>query len=91
MVLTQGEKMVWAAVYGVEYMRRVNMQPLDGPAGEGSREWWEAWEREQAHSAIESAACAVELMRSSEPEIEDGFGSDHEVTQMLRAMLGDEG
>jgi hypothetical protein len=85
--MTPGEKMVWAAFYSQEYAKAVKNPPSDCLRGEGSGERWKEWEMDQASSAIEGACYAVKKMRMTLSRISEGFGSEHHVTQMLRAML----
>lgn len=89
--MTDGEKMVWAAVYAVGYNEAINPPPeiaalLGGP-GYISRE---EHENQGVHAAIEAASYAVESMREAAPEIKEGFDCDGcDVYKMLKEILED--
>jgi len=87
MILTHGEKMVWAAAFVDEFM------PGFKEPGENciDTEKWEQYEIDLAAMAAESACGAVCRMRDAKERVEHGFGEDSDVTQMIRAMLGDDG
>jgi len=89
MILTQGEKMVWAARFVQKY--DISKPPSECLRGAGSRDRWRQWEIETAVSAAESACYAVRRLREIGDKVSEGYGDDSEVSKMFRAMLGDEG
>ncbi len=75
MILTQGERMVWAAAY-VEYVeKRIAEFGMCGIGG--------------AAKAADHAGVVVQSMRDAADLVEERLEADR--VQMLRAMLGDEG
>ena len=88
MILTQGEKMVWAVAYA-----RTLADCIRESVGETRAK--------DVEFAVHRAACSVRALRDLEKVasqrraftegIEWHSLSDHEDGQMLRAMLGDEG
>ncbi len=81
MILTQAEKMVWAAAWD----REINNRPLRSLCRD------EAFRHRRCEAMNEGLRCVWE-MRQALKESEDGVDDyDVEAVQMLRAMLGDEG
>lgn len=80
--MTDGEKMVWAAVFAKHY-------DLSSPPRDVVHDTkkWQAWESAQVHIAIECAAGAVERMREEVEAIAKGFGADSLVTIALADMV----
>lgn len=83
--MTEGEKMVWAAVYAKK--RDLSNRPSDCIIGEGSDERWRQWEEDQTVSAIEHANYAVQAMREALPAVIEGYGEDDDTTRHLKDML----
>jgi hypothetical protein len=84
MILTQGEKMVWAAAFA-SAMKANSACYLNGPDGKRAR-----------LIAIDGGGATVRMLRRALKEAEDAFDHDQNLIteddlQMLRAMLGDEG
>lgn len=96
MILAQGEKMVWAAVFATELRCLREDGWKNGPAGKGAEEEYNIC----VHGAVESGYEAVMEMRKVAIELQSRLDStekkkqrddDKGELQMLRAMLGDEG
>ena len=84
MILTQGEKMVWAAAFASALKANSDCY-LNGPDGRRAR-----------LIATDRGGAAVRTMRRSLKDAEDAFDHDRNSINeddllMLRAMLGDEG
>ena len=76
MILTQGEKMVWAAAFVSDFRERVRR---NGLSGQGPL---------VVILPVETAHASIIALRAAQDQLKDD-GS--EAAQMLRAMLGDEG
>ena len=74
MILSQGEKMVWAAAFVEDINKQRNRYPTT----------------EDVASAVVSSCDVVLLMRTPMPESGSGFRPGEGAMQMLRAMLRDE-
>lgn len=73
--MTQGEKMVWASVYAIEYMQQKDRACLGiTPSVE---------------TAVELAWAAVFYLRQSRDAVKDGWGDDFEGLEMLDEMIAD--
>lgn len=85
--MTNGEKMVWAAVFARE------MEVLHNPPPyvvmDQDRTKWEEWEQEQACSAAEIACAAVDHLRDiiNTGRLHHGFGDIGGVVQMALEMI----
>lgn len=76
--MTNNEKLVWAAAYAVELnQREVFHQTYGGERNEVA----------DTATAAEVAWSAVVRMRDALPAVEEGWGEDDEVTEMLREMI----
>lgn len=84
MILTNGEKMVWAAAFVHDFVPRLQEPPAWATKDHNE---WEKYEVGIAQSAAEVSCAAVVRMRDAAKE---EIGGEH-VDAMLRAMLGDEG
>ena len=69
--MTQGEKLVWAAVYA-------NRLDLKNPPKHVimDDEKWAEWERGQVMAAVEYAGIAVRYLREVRSETKSGYGGD---------------
>jgi len=83
--LSVGEKMVWAAAFVAEFLPAFRNP---GPICSDSEKWAQ-WEIDLAQGCAETARGAVGRMRDAMVGVVEGFGEDDDVTQMLRAMLGE--
>lgn len=72
-MMTEGEKMVWAAAYAADYTRQLNDRSRLGT-------------RISIPASIDNAWYAVEQMRKARPAIVEGFGNSP-VLSMLDEML----
>lgn len=83
-VMTDPEKMIWAAVYAREFNLR--NPPSHCLSGEGSDERWAEWEANKCHQAAEVASAAVEHLREQRESIQEGhkgFATATFVNQMV--------
>jgi hypothetical protein len=83
--MTDGEKMVWAAVFALEF-QETKHPPSRVLTPDKSEEWAE-WERDIVSSAIERAGIAVRYLREAEKRIADGYGPS-ETEEFYKAMMG---
>ncbi len=92
--MTNGEMMVWAAVYARQY--NLLLRPPDDVCLKINEPGvWDKFEEDVLSHAADRACRAVQSMRGSLPDIEEKFGLDmdadedhsREVTKMLREML----
>lgn len=70
--MTDGEKMVWAAVFAKEL--NLHNPPSRCLVGKDADKEWTKWEAAQVQSAIESAGYAIEHLREAEPGVYGGHG-----------------
>ena len=84
--MTQGEKMVWAAVFAAKHDISNPPRHCLVPHGEETDKRWQEWEANQAVSAIEFAGYAVLRLREVEGRVADGFGEDSDVYQLYMEM-----
>jgi len=82
--MTQGERLVWAAAYAKEFDLRNPPRECCLPKNDAM---WREWEESQVHQAIELACCAVAYMRRVRGDIQNGYGKDSDVAQMLDDIL----
>jgi len=76
--MTNGEKMVWAAVFAKEF----DLSKCGCDAEKEST---------MVHQAIEEAAGAVYYMRKERDSIIEGFGESSDVTVLLNEIMGNQG
>lgn len=74
--MTQGEKMVWASAYAIEYMGQQKDR-----AGLGIKP--------SVETAVELAWAAVFYLRKSRDAVKDGWGDDFEGLEMLDEMIAE--
>ena len=74
--MTEGEKMVWAAVYAFYYMDDWDKH----------QQYGDRWKR-SVPSAVEYAWSAVNEMREASAVVAEGWGDDCDVYLMLQEML----
>lgn len=90
MILTQGEKMVWAAAF-VRAFEKYMQEPLAIPAvllgPEGARQCMDMYRNERLVLATNFAESIVTELR----KVVGYAGVNDDAMQMLRAMLEDEG
>ena len=79
--MTQGQMMLWAAVYAVELSEVRRRLHADGRA-------FSAFDRDVVSRCAELAANAVDGASSQSHYVEQGFGDDSPAT-MLRHMVGE--
>jgi hypothetical protein len=83
--MTDGEKMVWAAVFAKELNLR------DPPSwclvGEDSDNEWVKWEASQTQQAIEAAGYAIAHLREAEPGVYSGHGSSGIVAECYSELI----
>lgn len=80
--MTDGEKMVWAAVYATwlhHYETKTRPKHINA----------EQWEREKVHVAMERAGMAVRHLRLYEESFGQGQGKDSAVYRMLVEVIED--
>jgi hypothetical protein len=88
--MTNGERMVWAATYAVNYVKEMSTQWEHCCGARSNAEYTKLRDEAEEvaiHSAIESASCAVRHLRDAEPEIREGWGEDSDVFKMAEEML----
>ena len=85
MQMTEGEKIIWAAVFVKECDTKFAPPHLRLPKQRKERE---EWARGVAVSAIETTCYGVRMLRGVEPDVVEGFGEDSDVVAMLREMIG---
>lgn len=86
MGMTQGEMMIWAAVFARE-CHEIHNPPGYLVTNDDDDAAWVQWERSQVTSAAEVACGRVALLRESIGDIADGFGESDEL-EMAKEMLG---
>lgn len=82
--MTQGEKMVWAAVFAQEYVKMMHPDPYFAFI---NRDHKKSCEQNSVHQAVEAACGAVEYLREEAPDIKEGFDGVTNVYTMLEEML----
>ena len=89
MILTQGEKMVWAAAFAQFRLSGLREISKKGAMTQENNDMVIRQAANAATSAvIDMRALPVEMGEHSEEEVADLY--DEDMPQMLRAMLGDE-
>ena len=83
--MTDGEKMIYAAVFAKEANLR---NPPGGMCRPGNGDEWRRWEADQIASAAEYASTMVEYYRIAGARIIDGWGEDSVDYRMFCAMTG---
>lgn len=85
--LTNGEKMIFAAVLAAEFQKQMAKPRPRETIGfsEDARTEWARWEAGNVDFAIETAASAVEYMRDAVKRAVETH--DDDVTAMLKSML----
>lgn len=66
MTMSQGEKMVWAAVFAAKYQYAIDNETKLAPPSvfvPGNGEKWNKWEMDQAANAMAAAYYAVQRLR----------------------------
>jgi len=88
MILSSGERAVWAAAYFAERRRVMGLLHDNG----GVIEMTEVarLDEKSFRSAVVVAAGEVLRLRGKASELTEVFGADNDVILMLRAMLGEE-
>lgn len=84
-ILTDPEKMIWAAVFARESDLHNPPSRCCKPTEE-AREAWAKWEKERIHMAAEIASTAVEHLREQREALVDGnkgFATASFVNQMV--------
>jgi hypothetical protein len=81
--MTEGEKMVWAAVWAARWLRAI-----DNPPRGRTPDWDQGrYEAEEACSAAEVADSALTVLGKIEPMLADGFGESDRVVERFREMV----
>lgn len=86
-MMNENQKLVWAAVWAIEYRGYIERQRSLGSAGMQS---FDTWERDAAVHATEHAGSAVESMSKHRDEFVKGWGADDRMTKMLDQMVAGE-
>lgn len=93
--LTPGEKMVWAAVFARESNTRGTLTRAHQWAEENSykyhepevHEKWLEEERDALCQAAEIAGSQVQMLRACLTEVEEGWGENSDIANMLKDIL----
>lgn len=82
--MTDGERMVWAVVFGQAAKEGLRNPPAGVTA---DRERWVMWEAQQVDAAVEQAGCMIEHLREAKERIADGFGPANKIYHRLCEIL----
>lgn len=82
--MTDGEKMVWAAVFAKNLDLR--NPPSHCVVGENADKELTRWESAQVQSSIEAAGYAVQHLREAEPGVYDDYGLRSPVTKFYSEL-----
>ncbi len=80
--MTDGERMVWAAVYARNY-NRIDKSEGRPDGSQAAQEWAKA----KVMDSIERAGCAVEYLREVREELKEWFGDDSDIHKMYLEMV----
>ncbi len=81
--MTEGEKLVWAAVFARESSLRDPPPNVLTPGGNA----WRAWEEDQIATAVEIAGGAVDYMREIQARVAEGHGKSSRTMMYLHEMI----
>ena len=85
MSMSQGEKLIWAAVFARECSLH---NPPPHVLRPGKEQAWEDWELDQFVTAAEIAGGAIEYLREKVPaRVLEGFGQESSTYKMLMEMV----